>query len=133
MRLPLSAFTLLAVLAASSPAVSADLVGRWTGVLHTLQGTCPGASVSTLVIDHKHLSFAPADGVLVLHGRIGPDPDRLHAQLALTGPDHKPFPMVFEGHPDGASITGLYGTPGCRAEIRLRRPVEHPLQNLLGR
>ena len=99
-----------------------DLRGQWTGTLHTLQGTCPDQQNSTLMIDGHHLSFAPADGVLVLHGIRVPGQSRLHAQLALPGVNHKPFPMVFEGHPQGRAIVGLYGTPTCRAEIRLRGP-----------
>ena len=110
-----------------------DLRGRWTGSLHTLQGSCPDVRPSTLVIDRDHLSFAPADGVLVLHGRRGGDRARLHAQLSLPGMNHKPVPMVFEGHPDGDAIAGLYGTPTCRAEIRLQRPEDHPLRRALGR
>ncbi len=135
MRLPF----LLVSVAVSGMTVTAaatgapDLVGRWTGSLHTLQGLCPEQGRSTLLIDRKHLSFAPADGALVLHGRRGTDPSRLHAQLSLPGVDHKPVPMVFEGHPDGDAIAGLYGTPTCRATIRLQRPQDRPLQRALGR
>ena len=110
-----------------------ELGGRWTGTLHTLQGVCPDRNNSTLLIDRTHVSFTPADGVLVLQGRVGRDPAHLHAQLSLPGVDHKPVPMVFEGHPEGAAIVGLYGTPGCRASIRLERPVDRPLQRALGR
>ena len=110
-----------------------DILGRWTGTLHTLQGNCPDQHSSTLVIDRRHLSFAPADGVLVLHGNRTADPAHLHAQLLLPGVDHKPVPMVLEAHPDGRAITGLYGTPSCRAEIRLERPEDRPLQRALGR
>ena len=99
-----------------------DLLGRWTGLLHTLQGTCPDAVPSTLIVGSVHLTFAPADGVLVLHGTRRRDSSRLHAQLLLPGVNHKPVPMVFEGHPEGRSIIGMYGTPSCRAEIRLTRP-----------
>lgn len=117
---------------ARAEAATPDLGGRWIGSLHTLQGHCPERP-STLVVDQDHVSFAPADGVLVLQGRRGHDRTRLHAQLSLPGMDHKPVPMVFEAHPDGDAISGLYGTPTCRAEIRLRHPEDHPLQRLLGR
>ena len=102
--------------------LSLDLRGRWIGTLHTLQGACPDQQSSTLMIDGHHLSFTPADGVLVLNGARVPGQAHLHAQLRLPGADHKPFPMVFEGHPQGRAILGLYGTPTCRAEIRLHRP-----------
>ena len=135
MRLP---FLLVSIAVSASVANTAaiaapDLIGRWTGSLHTLQGVCPEQRSSTLVIDRKHLSFAPADGALVLHGRRSADPSHLHAQLSLPGVDHKPVPMVFEGHPDGDAIAGLYGTPTCRAKIRLERPEDRPLQRALGR
>ncbi len=134
MRLPLLVSIAVSGLGATTAAVAApDLIGRWTGSLHTLQGVCPEQRSSTLVVDRRHLSFAPADGALVLHGRRGTDPARLHAQLSLPGVDHKPVPMVFEGHPDGDAIVGLYGTPTCRAKIRLTRPEDRPLQRALGR
>ena len=116
--LPLSCVLLPTAATAASP----DLLGRWTGTLHTLQGACPDAAPSTLIVGAAQVSFAPADGVLVLRGARGRDRGKLHAQLSLPGIDHKPVPMVFEGHPDGRTIAGLYGTPSCRAEIRLKRP-----------
>ncbi len=134
MRLPLMMVALAALSSTPALAAAPDLIGRWTGTLHTLQGTCPDARPSTLLVEARRLSFAPADGVLVLHGsRREADPGRLHAQLSLPGVNHKPVPMVFEGHPDGSSIRGLYGTPACRAEIRLERPIDRPLQHALGR
>ena len=134
MRLPILLLSLATASAAMirPAAASPDLLGRWTGSLHTLQGSCPDLHSSTLVIDRSHVSFTPADGVLVLHGRRGSDPARLHAQLSLPGVNHKPVPMVFEGHPDGDAIKGLYGTPTCRAEIRLERPEDHPLRRAFG-
>ncbi len=135
MRLPILLLSLaIASLGASGTQVAAaDLRGRWTGSLHTLQGNCPDQHGSTLMIDRDHVSFAPADGVLVLQGRRRRDPGHLHAQLDLPGINHKPVPMVFEGHPDGDAIIGLYGTPTCRAEIRLERPEDHPLRRAFGR
>jgi|GEM_PF-1104719 len=118
--------------ATASRAADPDLDGRWVGTLHTLQGRCPDQSSSTLVVNEKELSFAPADGVLVLHGRRTADRSHLHAQLVLPGTNHKPVPMVLQAHPQGRAIVGLYGTPTCRAEITLRRPDEHPLQRALG-
>lgn len=134
MRLPLllvTAAILVAGIAGPSSAAP-DLRGRWIGSLHTVQGSCPDRRPSTLVIDRDHLSFTPEDGVLVLMGKRGKDRARLHAQLSLPGMDHKPVAMVFEGHPDGDAIVGLYGTPACRAQIRLARPEDHPLRRALG-
>ncbi len=121
MRLP-SILILSGILLPITADASPDLLGRWTGTLRTLQGTCPDTAASTLIVGTRHVTFAPADGVLVLHGTRGLDRAKLHAQLVLPGINHKSVPMVFEGHPDGRSITGLYGTPSCRAEIRLERP-----------
>ncbi len=134
MRLPflLVSIALSGLTSTGAARAAPDLIGRWTGTLHTLQGSCPEQRGSTLVIDRERLSFAPADGALVLHGRRGTNPGRLHAQLSLPGVDHKPVPMVFEGHPDGKAITGVYGTPTCRAEIRLERPKDRPLQRAFG-
>lgn len=130
--LPIAAAAVSLVLIQAARAAP-DLGGQWTGTLHTLQGKCPDQSRSTLIVDHDHLSFAPADGVLVLHGKRGPDRGRLHAQLSLPGFDHKPVAMVFEGHAEGHAIAGMYGTPTCRASIRLEHPEDHPLQRALGR
>src|ERR1700712_840165 len=135
MRLPLLLITVATASLAMVQAAAAapDLRGRWIGRLHTLQGSCPEQRPSTLVIDHDHVSFTPADGVLVLQGRRGHDRGRLHAQLSLPGMDHKPVAMVFEAHPDGEAISGLYGAPSGGAEIRLQRREAQPLQRALGR
>jgi len=128
------ALTGLALITGQALTATPDLRGRWIGSLHTVQGTCPDGHSSTLVIARDHLSFAPADGVLVLRGaRRDSNPDHLHAQLRLPGVDHEPVPMVFEAHPEGGAIVGLYGTPSCRASIRLKRPEDRPLQRALGR
>ncbi len=135
MRLPLLLIILACTGLAAPDAAAAppDLRGRWTGSLHTVQGSCPDFRPSTLVIDRDHVSFIPADGVLVLRGKRGSDPARLHARLNLPGMDHKPVPMVFEAHPQGNALVGQYGTPTCRADIRLERPEDRPLQRALGR
>ncbi len=124
---------LLALLILAAAATPGDPVGEWAGTLATTQGTCPDRAPSRLLVSGTDISFVPAGGVLVLHGRRRPGP-RLHAQLLLTDMNRHPLPMVFEGTlaPDGSRIDGTYGTPSCRAHVALLRPENHPLQRLLG-
>lgn len=135
-RPPLRALSLTALLAlgacAGSP--SADPNGEWSGTMVTDKGRCPDRAPSRLLVDSKDISFIPAGGVLVLHGRRTDNQTRLHAQLALRDMNHKPLPMVFEGAlaADGTRIDGTYGTPSCRAHIVLAHPDSHPLQRVLG-
>ncbi|WP_428374356.1 hypothetical protein [Lichenicoccus sp.] len=135
MRSVLLAFVAVAtVVATPAEAVPAEVLhGSWSGTLRTLQGTCPTLRPSTLVIHAGEVSFAPADGVLVLEGKVKPDGQHLYAQLQLPGVDHKPVPMVFDGHSQDKTIVGLYGTPSCRAEVLLLRARDRPLQRALGR
>ncbi len=123
----------LLVLAIPAKAAPADPAGEWAGTLVATQGTCPDRAPSRLLVSETDVSFVPAGGVLVLHGRRRPGP-RLHAQLLLTDMNRHPLPMVFEGAlaPDGSRIDGTYGTPSCRAHVALLRPASHPLQRLLG-
>jgi len=137
-RLLLLAAPLLAAALAGcgggGPGTPADPVGTWRGALVTEKGTCPTDPPSRLLVGSEDISFIPADGVLVLHGKRKPGSDTLHAQLLLADMNHKPLPMVFEGRlrADGTAIDGTYGTPVCRAHIALTRPVNHPLQRVLG-
>ena len=123
----------LLVLAIPATAAPADPAGEWAGTLVATQGTCPDRAPSRLLVSGTDVSFVPAGGVLVLHGQRRPGP-RLHAQLLLTDMNRHPLPMVFEGAlaPDGSRIDGTYGTPSCRAHVALLRPLNHPLQRLLG-
>ena len=91
--------------------------GRWTGMLKPEAGTCQ-PSHATLTVGGRAFSFAPDDGVLVLHGTIAPD-DTLHAVLPLLGPNHTPFPLTLDGRLSRTGFTGLYTTPKCRAEVTL--------------
>lgn len=109
-----------------------DPYGIWTGTLVTEQGTCPDQTESILQIAPKRLAFAPGTGTLQLHGTPVKGNARFHAQLMLQDKDKKPLPMVFEGHPDGDTITGTFGTPSCRAHITLKRPAGHAWQNFMG-
>ncbi len=101
-------------------AAAIRLSGLWTGMLVADQGECPIEQASTLDIRHNDVTFAPANGALVLHGRLHPD-GTVHADLLLSDRSKKKLPMVFEGHPSGDTITGIFGTPSCRAHIVLKR------------
>ncbi len=131
-RLPLLA-AILALLPLAALAEPGDPVGEWAGTLVTAQGSCPDRAPSRLLVGGTDISFVPAGGVLVLHGRRRPG-QHLHAQLLLTDMNRHKLPMVFEGvlAPDGGRIDGTYGTPSCRAHVALLRPENHPLQRLLG-
>lgn len=145
-RLPLPVALSAALLLAgcggppARPSLS-DLDGSWSGALHGTGGTCPDGVMSTLVISDTHLVFAPSGGVLQLEGHRTADSSTLHAQLVLKDMNHKPLPMVFEGHAvveqaaDGPAlrIDGTYGTPTCRANVTLRRPQARAWKNLIGR
>ena len=106
--------------------------GEWVGTLATTAGTCPDASPSDLVVSDREITFVPGDGVLALRGRRGDDPDALHAQLLGTDMNHKPLPMVFDGRFAEGVVSGTYGTPSCRASIKMHRPTHTRLQRLLG-
>jgi hypothetical protein len=125
---------------AEAPRLS-DLDGTWAGRLQTQGGSCPDVVPSTLVVSDRRLVFTPGGGVLTLDGQRTPQDETLHAQALLRDMNHKPLPLVFEGRAvaeteagrAGLRIDGTYGTPTCRAAITLRRPVNHPWRNLMGR
>lgn len=137
---PLAAAALLATAFAASPSARAatadaqsDPYGLWTGTLVTEKGKCPDQMESSLQIESDRIAFTPGTGALTLRGKPDKDHKRFHAQLILTDMKKQPLPMVFEGHPDGQTITGEYGTPTCRAHIVMTRPEHHALDNFLGR
>ena len=100
-----------------------DPIGLWTGTLVADQGTCEETHApSTFQVDQTRTTFTPADGSITLHGRPEPLHQHYHLQVVLSPPGSKPFPMVFEAHPQGNTIVGTYGTPRCRAHIVLTRP-----------
>lgn len=129
-----------ALLLVLSPAAKAaesaakDPLGTWTGTLIADRGICPETRApSTLQIENKRIAFTPADGAQTLYGLRDATPGRFHAQIILSDMNHKPFPMVFEGSPEGATIQGTYGTPRCRAHVVLTRPQSHAMEHFLGR
>nr|WP_246387186.1 hypothetical protein [Gluconacetobacter sacchari] len=112
---------------------SRDPIGIWTGTLVADRGICPETRApSTLQIESRRVAFTPADGAQTLHGQRDATPGRFHAQLVLSGMNRKPFPMVFEGTPQGNTIQGTYGTPRCRAHVVLTRPQSHSMEHFLG-
>lgn len=114
---------LLCVTATTANASAArDPLGDWTGMLVTEQGSCPDERESTLEIRSDGMYFSPGTGTLVLRGVPDRKGRRYHAQLMRQDAKGKPFPMVFEGHPEGDAVVGTYGTPSCRAHITLTRP-----------
>ncbi|MFT8777496.1 MAG: hypothetical protein ABF893_12695 [Gluconacetobacter liquefaciens] len=120
---------------AAEPAADAakDPVGIWTGTLVAERGICPETRApSTLQIGSERIAFTPADGVHTLRGQRDATSGRFHAQLVLNDMNRKPFPMVFEGTPDGATIRGTYGTPRCRAHVVLTRPQSHAMDHFMG-
>lgn len=121
--------------AMASPALASaqdDPYGDWVGTLVTDKGTCPDTYESVLQIRSDKLFFAPATGTLVLHGTPDKDHKRFHAQLMLKDAKDKPLPMVFEGHPEGDTIVGVFGTPNCRAHVVLQRPKNTGWSHFLG-
>lgn len=110
-----------------------DPIGIWTGTLVADRGICPETRApSTLQIGTKRIAFTPADGAQTLHGTRDGTPGNFHAQLVLSDMNHKPFPMVFEARPSGATMAGTYGTPRCRAHVVMTRPESHGLSHFLG-
>ncbi|CAP57091.1 conserved hypothetical protein [Gluconacetobacter diazotrophicus PA1 5] len=110
-----------------------DPIGIWTGTLVADRGVCPETNApSTLQVGTKRIAFTPGDGALVLHGTRDATPGRFHAQLVLSDMNRKPYPLVFEGKPDGSAISGTYGTPRCRAHVTLTRPKSNGMAHFLG-
>ncbi|QNT77371.1 hypothetical protein [Entomobacter blattae] len=107
----------------SFPAFAQEAQGIWIGTLKTEKGTCPTERPSTLVIRNDETLFIPGSGSLILKGTFSPDHPHYHAQFIAQGTNHKPFPMVFEGHFDQEKelFKGIYATPSCRANITLDR------------
>lgn len=131
--LALSATGLAPAGAAEPVGAAKDPLGIWTGTLVADRGVCPETRApSTLQIGSRRIAFTPADGVHTLRGQRDATPGRFHAQLMLSDMNHKPFPMVFEGIPDGATIQGTYGTPRCRAHVVLTRPQARSMDHFMG-
>lgn len=119
----------------ASPAFASaqdDPLGDWIGTLVTDKGTCPDQHPSVLQVRSERLFFAPGTGTLVLRGVPDKNHNRFHAQLLLKDMKGRPLPMVFEGHPEGDTIVGDYGTPNCRAHIVLTRPQGSAWKNFMG-
>ncbi|CAM3014366.1 hypothetical protein AA15237_0268 [Komagataeibacter xylinus NBRC 15237] len=120
------ALGLVGILAFAPPAAADalhDPKGLWTGQLVADKGNCTDVTrdTSTFQVGSKTLTFTPADGSVPLRGQPEKGYAHYHAETLLQQPSGAAFPMVFEAHPEGKTIVGVYGTPRCRAHIVLRR------------
>lgn len=121
-RLALASFMALTACSGShGPAPSKDPRGRWMGALVTEQGQCPDQDDSLLQIEDEMIVFSPANGSVILKGKRGKSNDVITASLTQSDQNHKPYRMVFRGHPVGNAIGGIYATPNCRAHIVMTR------------
>ncbi|MEE8659196.1 Lipoprotein [Acetobacteraceae bacterium EV16G] len=121
-RLAFASFiALTACSGGQGPSPSKDPRGRWSGALVTEQGQCPDGDNSLLQIEDKTIVFAPAGGSVLLRGERGKSNDVLNASFTHPDTNHKPYRMVFRGHPVGNAIGGIYATPTCRAHIVMTR------------
>lgn len=107
--------------------------GIWLGKLEPQQGTCPQERFAALRIDKKLILFSPDNGALVLKGVFNKKerPRHLVATLHRIDVNHKPYDLVFEGKAQGQNITGIYGTPDCRATVTFYRPQHYGLSNAI--
>jgi hypothetical protein len=90
------------------------------------QGTgaaCGSATRGVLVLGEKDFTFAPNEGVVVLHGTVqhtGDDSAKLHGSYQTTGADKKPYAESFDGTLKDDAISGTWTKPGCTASVALK-------------
>ncbi len=103
---------------------------RWVGTLTPEAGRCQPSTrtTMTMVTRDRSITFAPSNGVLILHGAVGAD-GTVHAAFDATGAGHKPFPLRFTGTLRQRGVSGTYTTPICRAHVALH-PAE-PIPRML--
>ncbi len=89
---------------------------RYAGTLTRTSGTCT-SSPATLAVRGTAISFAPADGVLILPGTVSDG--HVTASLATQGANGHPFPMDLTGTLTPTQFTGRFRTPECRADVVL--------------
>ncbi|CAK7192111.1 hypothetical protein COMNV_00296 [Commensalibacter sp. Nvir] len=107
--------------------------GDWLGTLKVTQGICPTDRSAALTIEKKTILFSPDNGALILRGVYNKKqrPRHFVARLDRSDMDHKPYPLVFEGRPQGETIIGIYGTPDCRATVVLHRPKAYGVKDFI--
>ena len=94
--------------------------GRWVGPLTPSSGTCDSASQAVLLVSPRDVTFAPDGGVLLLRGHVD-EHGHVTADLRITGLNHQPYLLVFNGELHDGHIAGAYVTPRCRATVTLAR------------
>ncbi len=94
--------------------------GRWVGPLTPASGTCDPASEAVLLVSPREATFAPDEGVLLLHGHAD-EHGHVVADLRTTGFNHQPYLLAFTGDLRDGHIVGTYVTPRCRATVTLTR------------
>ena len=94
---------------------------RWVGTLTPEAGRCEASDQATMTMRtaDRSVTFAPTDGVLVLHGAVAPG-GAVSASFAAMGEAHKPFPLRFTGTLTKQGVSGTYITPICRARVALQ-------------
>lgn len=90
----------------------------------------------TMVSADRTVTFTPNDGVLILRGALGAD-GIVRAKLEVSGSEHHPFPLSFEGRVTEGGVSATYASPICRAHVELHPPQSLPRQlfspgNILG-
>jgi len=119
-----------------SPGTSYDL--RWVGTVTAEAGRCPPSSAGTMtaIVRDRSVTFTPNDGVLVLHGSVGPD-GAVQAAFDAQGADRHPFPLRLNARLSEVGVTGTYSSPICRSHVELHPPTPLPRRlfspgNILG-
>lgn len=125
---------LLPLLALSCGCMNRESLGasydlRWVGTVMPEAGRCPpsGQGTMTMLAKDRSITFAPSNGVLVLHGTVDANGE-VRAGLDAPGADHRPFPLRLVAVLNEAGVTGHYTTPMCRESIDL-----HPAKPLPAR
>lgn len=111
---------------------------RWVGTVAPEAGRCPPSSQGTMTakIRDRSVTFTPNDGVLVLHGSVGPD-GAVHAEFDAQSADHRPFPLRLDAKLSEAGVTGTYSSPICHSHVELHASTPLPRRlfspgNILG-
>ena len=105
--------------------IPTGLQGHWTGTITPLAGNCDPSTPALLIIypgdkPPYAASFSPSQGVLTLRGTSDGIVE-VATSLQVTGVDHKPYAMAFNGISKQNSIIGTFVTPRCLSSVALHR------------